>query len=297
MARRAKTQKLANLTMSSPVLFDVLEQATARLQAAGSDEPQANAEWLLACVLGVTRTWLLAHRDYPLSNEELSQYHSYLTRKASGEPLAHIVGHQPFGGLDIRVSPDVLIPRPETEELVDIVTALFDKRGTYHFLDMCTGSGCIACLLAKRFARAQVLAVDVSEKALAVAQQNIRQFNLQERVYLLQSNLWEQVQGTFDLIVSNPPYIPTAIVDTLTPEVLCEPRLALDGGPDGLEVVRPLCRVAEDYLNPGGWLALELCQGQAAAVARGLTEIGWQATVKKDIVGIERFVLAQKLNK
>ncbi len=282
--------------MTSPLLVDVLEEAATRLRVAGSDEPQANAEWLLACVLGVTRTWLLAHREYPLSDKELSQYNHYLTRKAAGEPLAHIVGYQPFGGLDIVVSPDVLIPRPETEELVDIVTALFDKKGTYHFLDMCTGSGCIACLLAKRFVRAQVLAVDVSKEALAIAQQNIRQFNLCDRVHLLQSNLWEQVQGTFDLIISNPPYIPTNIVDTLTPEVLCEPRLALDGGPDGLDVVRPLCRVAADYLNPGGWLALELCQGQAAAVARGLIEIGWQATIKKDIVGIERFVLAQKSN-
>ena len=274
---------------------ELLQKATSRLFQANSDEPQPNAEWLLACVLGVTRTWLLAHGDYSLSEKEVSRYEKYISRKATGEPLAHIVGYQPFAGLDIIVTPDVLIPRPVTEELVDLVSALYDRKAPHAFLDMCTGSGCIACALAKRFARAQVLAVDVSEKALAVAQENIKKFRLSEQVHLMKSNLWEGVQGTFDLIVSNPPYIPTQIVDTLTPEVLHEPRLALDGGQDGLEVVRPLCSAAADYLNPGGWLALELCKGQAAAVARGLAEIGWQAGVKKDIVGIERFILAQKI--
>lgn len=277
------------------ILAELLQQATARLTKANSDEPQANAEWLLACVLGVTRTWILAHGDYILSESELALYEKYLTRKAAGEPMSHIVGYQPFDGMDIIVSPDVLTPRPETEELVEIVSALFDKQSVHTFLDMCTGSGCIACALARRFMHAQVLAVDVSEKALSVAAQNIKKFKLHERVHLLQSDLWEGVTGTFDLIISNPPYIPSQIVDTLTREVLHEPRLALDGGPDGLDIVRPLCSVASDYLNPGGWLVLELCKGQAAAVARGLTEIGWRASVKKDIVGIERFVLAQKI--
>ena len=276
-------------------LAEILSHAVIRLTRSGSDEPQANAEWLLACVLNVTRTWLLAHGDYVLSENELALYEKYLTRKAAGEPLSHIVGYQPFDGMDIIVSPDVLTPRPETEELVELVSALYDKKGAYTFLDMCTGSGCIACALARRFPRARVLGVDISEKALAVAAENIKKFRLHERVQLAQSNLWESVTGTFDLIISNPPYIPSQIVDTLTQEVLKEPRLALDGGADGLDVVRPLCSVAADYLNPGGWLALELCQGQAAAVARGLAEIGWQAVVKKDIVGIERFVLAQKI--
>lgn len=276
-------------------IAQLLPQAAERLTRAGSDEPQANAQWLLACLLGVTRTWLLAHPDYTLTEQELALYEKQLARKAAGEPLSHIVGYQPFCGLDIVVTPDVLTPRPETEELVDLATGLFDKKGMYHLIDMCTGSGCIACALAKRFARAQVLAVDVSEKALAVAQENIKKFKLQEQVHLLQSDVWENVQGTFDLIISNPPYIPSQIVDTLTQEVLHEPRLALDGGADGLDLVRALCSVAADYLNPGGWLALELCKGQAAAVARGLSEIGWQTDVKKDIVGIERFVLAQKI--
>ena len=276
-------------------ITQLLSSATQRLTAAGSDEPQANAEWLLACVLNVTRTWILAHPDYTPNETELDLYEKYITRKADGEPLSHIVGYQPFCGMDILVSPDVLTPRPETEELVDLVTALYDKKQSYAFLDMCTGSGCIACALAKRFPRAQIMAVDISEKALAIAHQNIQKFRLFEQVHLLQSDLWEGVQGAFDLIIANPPYIPTEIVNTLTREVLREPRLALDGGQDGLDIVRGMCSVAGDYLNAGGWLALELCKGQAAAVARGLNEIGWRASVKKDIVGIERFVLAQKI--
>lgn len=273
----------------------LLPKAVSYLEKAQSDEPQANAEWLLACVLNVSRTWVLAHPEYVLSAEEKDTFARYIKRKATGEPLSHIVGYQPFCGMDIIVSPDVLTPRPETEELVELVTPLFDRKASLSFLDMCTGSGCIALALAAKFPKAQILAVDKSEKALQIAQENVQKFRRQEQVHLLQSDVWENVHGTFDLIISNPPYIPSEIVDTLTREVLCEPRLALDGGADGLDIVREICNAADTYLNPGGWLAMELCQGQAAAVARGLTEIGWKATVKKDIVGIERFVLAQKI--
>ena len=272
----------------------LLLQAEKHLTAAGSDEPQANAQWLLACVLNVSRTWVLAHPEYELSAQEENTFSHFLKRKAAGEPLAHIVGYQPFCGLDILVSPDVLIPRPETEELVELVSALFPRNVPLTFLDMCTGSGCIALALAAKFPCAQILAADISQQALQVAQKNVQKFRRAEQVHLLQSDVWEHVQGTFDLIISNPPYIPSEIVDTLTREVLCEPRPALDGGADGLDVVREICNAADSYLNPGGVLALELCKGQAAAVARGLTEIGWKASVKKDIVGIERFVLAQK---
>ena len=275
-------------------IAELLAKAIQHLTDHGSDEPEANAQWLLACVLNVSRTWVLAHPEYELSEQEKNIFARYIKRKANGEPLSHIVGFQPFCGMDIIVSPDVLTPRPETEELVELFSALFDRKAPLTILDMCTGSGCIALALAAKFPKSQILAADISAKALAVAQENIKKFRRQEQVHLLQSNVWENVQGTFDLIVSNPPYIPSEIVDTLTREVLCEPRLALDGGADGLDVVREICNAADSYLNPGGILALELCKGQAAAVARGLTEIGWRATVKKDIVGIERFVLAQK---
>lgn len=273
---------------------DLLQTAVTRLENAHIEEPQANAEFLLAHVLNVTRTWVFVNGAFDVSPTDEKLFFSLLCRKESGVPLAHITGVQPFCGLDILVTPDTLIPRPETENLVEIISEKFDKKGHYTFIDMCTGSGCIAVALAVKFPHAQVLAVDVSHKALQVAAQNVRKHKLDERVHLLQSNLWEEVSGTFDLIISNPPYIPTENLAALSAEVKQEPRLALDGGADGYEITRPLCQVAESYLNPGGWLALELDDGQPWPLARGLEEIGWRAEVKKDIFNVERFVLAQK---
>lgn len=275
-------------------IAQLLQTATATLASAGSDEPEANAQWLLAFVLSVTRTWVLANGGFEISNQDQAQFEKLLARKAGGEPLSHITGVQPFCGIDIIVTPDVLTPRPETEDLVEQASAHFDKKGRYTFLDMCTGSGCIAVALAKKFPNARVLAVDVSAEALQVAQQNIRKHKVDERVQLLQSNLWEDVMGTFDLIIANPPYIPTENLDGLTREVRREPRLALDGGADGFEITRPLCQAADSFLNPGGLLALELDDGQAWPLARGLAEIGWQAQVKKDIFNVERFVFATR---
>ncbi len=275
-------------------LAQLLQTATDTLTAAGSDEPEANAQWLLAYVLGVTRTWVLANGSFEISAKDQAQFEKLLARKAEGEPLSHITGVQPFCGLDIIVTPDVLTPRPETEDLVQQAAARFERKGAYTFLDMCTGSGCIAVALAKQFPNARVLAVDVSADALQVAQQNIRKHKLDDRVQLLQSNLWEEVMGTFDLIIANPPYIPTENLDGLTREVKHEPHLALDGGADGFEVTRPLCQAADSFLNPGGLLALELDDGQAWPLVRGLAEIGWQAEVKKDIFNVERFVFATR---
>ncbi len=275
-------------------LAQLLARAQARLSAAQSDEPEANSQWLLAYVLGVTRTWVLANSSFEISAKDQQQFEKLLARKEQGEPLSHIVGVQPFCGLDIIVSPDVLTPRPETEDLVQQVAAHFEHKGRYTFLDMCTGSGCIAVALAVKFPNARVLAVDISQAALQIAQQNIRKHKVEQRVQLLQSNLWEEVMGTFDLIIANPPYIPTQNLANLTREVQHEPRLALDGGADGYDVTRPLCQAADSFLNPGGLLALELDDGQAWPLARGLSEIGWQAQVKKDIFNVERFVFATR---
>lgn len=275
-------------------IAQLLAQAAARLTAAHSDEPQANSEWLLAHVLGVARTWVLANGDFEISGSDQAQFEKLLARKENGEPLSHIVGMQPFCGLDILVTPDVLTPRPETEDLVEQAAAHFERKGRYTFLDMCTGSGCIAVALAVKFPSARVLAVDISQAALKVAQENIRKHKLQERVQLLQSNLWEEVTGTFDLIIANPPYIPTENLAALTREVQHEPMLALDGGADGFEITRPLCQAADSFLAPGGLLALELDDGQAWPLARGLQEIGWRAEVKKDIFNVERFVFASR---
>lgn len=273
---------------------EILQTAISRLQNAQISEPQANAEFLLAHVLGVARTWVLVNASFTPSENDTKIFFSLLARKAQGVPLAHITGVQPFCNLEIIVSPDVLIPRPETEHLVELVSARFERKKDYTFLDMCTGSGCIAVALAKQFPNARVLAVDISEKALQIAYQNVKKYKVENRVQLLQSNLWENVMGTFDLIISNPPYIPTENLASLSAEVKREPRLALDGGADGYEITRPLCAAADSYLNPGGLLAVELDDGQPWPLARGLAEIGWRAEVKKDIFNVERFVFAQK---
>ena len=275
-------------------LARLLQIATTRLTAAHSDEPQANSQWILAHVLGVTRTWVLVNSNFEISAKDQARFEKLLARKEAGEPLSHIIGVQPFCGLDILVTPEVLTPRPETEDLVEQAAAHFERKGRYTFLDMCTGSGCIAVALAVKFPNAHVLAVDISQAALKVAQENIRKHKLSERVQLLQSNLWEEVMGTFDLIIANPPYIPTENLAALTREVRHEPRLALDGGADGYAVTRPLCQAADSFLAPGGLLALELDDGQAWPLVRGLQEIGWQATVKKDIFNVERFVFATR---
>ena len=273
---------------------ELLQRAVSHLKKSKCDEPEANAQFLLAHVLGVARTWVLVHGAFEISEKEEKLFFSLLTRKENGVPLAYITGVQPFCGLDILVTPNTLIPRPETENLVEIIAEKFEKKEHYTFIDMCTGSGCIAVALAVKFPNAQVLAVDISSETLQVAAQNIRKHKLTERVHLLQSNLWENVMGSFDLIIANPPYIPTENLSVLSAEVKQEPRLALDGGIDGYDVTRPLCQAADSYLNPGGWLALELDDGQAWPLARGLEEIGWRAEVKKDIFNVERFVLAQK---
>ena len=277
-----------------PTISHVLQGAVQRLEAAGSDEPHANAQSLLAHVRGLRRTRELANGGAPFPADKAALFSRLLARKEAGEPLSHIVGMQPFCGLDIRVTPDVLTPRPETEELVERCAAQSERQGRYTFLDMCTGSGCIAVALANKFPNAAVLAVDISAAALRVAQENARLHRVDTRIQFLQSDLWENVMGTFDLIISNPPYIPTAQLAGLTREVKHEPRLALDGGEDGYAVTRPLCEAADGYLNPGGLLALELCQGQPWPLARGLMEIGWKAEVKKDIFNIERFVFARR---
>ena len=278
-----------------PLISQLLQEAEQRLTVSGSDEPQANAQWLLAYALGVSRTWVLANGGENVSSEACEAFTKMLSRKEAGEPLSHIVGVQPFCGLDMRVTPDVLTPRPETEELVELCAAQFDRKGRYEFLDMCTGSGCIAVALANKFPNSAITAVDISTAALQVAQENARLHRLEERIRFLQSDLWENVMGAFDLIISNPPYIPTADLAGLTREVKHEPRLALDGGADGYAVTRPLCEAADGYLKPDGLLALELCQGQPWPLARGLMEIGWKAEVKKDIFNIERFVFARKI--
>lgn len=274
---------------------DSLAQAEQVLTQSGCTEPRANAEFLLAHLLHMSRTWLTAFGQELLPADKQQAYERLVARHANGEPLAYITGFQPFCNLEISVTPDVLIPRPETEELVDWAAHFFNPAAPLKILDLCTGSGCIALALAAQLPHACVTAVDISPRALQVARHNAERLKLQEKITFIESNLWEKVQGDFDIIVSNPPYIPSGDLPGLMREVQAEPALALDGGPDGLQLTRQIIRRAGRFTHAGSILGLELCQGQPAGVAALLNGLGWRATVKKDIFGIERFVLAQKI--
>ena len=274
---------------------DSLAQAEQVLTQSGCTEPRANAEFLLAHLLHTSRTWLTAFGQEPLPADKHQAYERLVARHAAGEPLAYITGFQPFCNLEISVTPDVLIPRPETEELVDWAAHFFNPAAPLKILDLCTGSGCIALALAAQLPHACVTAVDISPRALQVARHNAERLKLQEKITFIESDLWKNVQGDFDIIVSNPPYIPSGDLPGLMREVQAEPALALDGGPDGLQLTRQIIRRAGRFTHAGSILGLELCQGQPAGVAALLNGLGWRATVKKDIFGIERFVLAQKI--
>lgn len=272
----------------------LLERAETVLKNAHTQQPRAEAEFLLAAALGLTRTRVLAFANEPVSEEDEKKFWSFIEQKKRGLPVAYITGETDFCGLTLRADPRALAPRPETEELAQYCANLFERGADPDILDLCTGSGCIALALAAKFPRGRVIAADVSEDALNLAAENARLTKLQEKVQLVQSDLFENVSGAFDLIVSNPPYIPAGGLAALTPEVLSEPRLALDGGEDGLDVIRRIAEAAADYLNPRGTLALEIAQGQAPAVCALFDARRWEGGVKKDFAGVDRFVFARR---
>lgn len=234
-------------------MMELLQQAIAQLKAAGCETPQLDAEVLLAHVLGCERYELYTAIGRQSSVVSQNKFNDYIERRMKREPVAYITGFKEFWSMPIKVTPAVLIPRPETESLVE--QAL--QKGGASILDLCTGSGCIAAALAKELPQAQITVSDISKEALAVARENLKFAG--ERITFVQGSLFENIQGPFDLIVSNPPYIPTAVLSGLEPEVnVYEPRLALGGGADGLDFVRNIRRNAPKYLKKGGWLLMEV---------------------------------------
>lgn len=271
----------------------LISKATQILEQFRTPQPQAEAEFLLAAAEGTSRTQILAFSSQQVSAQDEQKFLSFIERKKHGVPVAYITGESDFGGLILHSDARALAPRPETEELAQYCANLFERGANPDILDLCTGSGCIALYLAAKFPRARVTAADISQDALQLAAENARLTKLQDRVQLLQSDLFENISGTFDLIVSNPPYIPSAEIPGLSAEVQHEPKLALDGGADGLDAVRQIISVAADYLNPQGTLALEIGAGQAATVCSFFDGNRWDGGVKKDFAGVERFIFAR----
>ena len=259
----------------------------------GIDSPRLDAEILLAHVLHKERIYLYAHYDEPMNPEELAAYRELVKKRANRFSVAHILGSQPFMGLDFKVSEDVLIPRPETEMLVETVVAAAEGTAPA-IVDIGTGSGAIILSLLHYLPKAQGTGVDISPKALAIAAENGKALGLDERVTWVESDLFTNVSpGPYDWIVSNPPYLTQHDMEVLQPEVRHDPALALYGGPDGLDIYRRLAKESPAFVKKGGHCIVEIGAGQTEDVIAIFTAGGAYAHEKtvKDYGGIERVLL------
>ncbi len=302
-----------------------LASAVERLEAADVGSPRMNAETLLMFILGVNRAYLYAHPERELTSEEETRYDEALAQRASRMPSQYITGHQEFWGLDFVVSPAVLIPRPETEHVVETVLEL--ARGVPHprIVDVGTGSGCIAVALAHELKNAEIYAVDLSADVLEIARANAARLQLDGRVRFLQCDVLTPIGDAptlchpersevavatersrrplpaiefhdFDFVVSNPPYVGFGEADKVQKSVFeFEPRMAVFAGENGLDVIRPLVEQAHDALKTGGWLALEIGYSMRDAVVDLLSPAEWEEIrVVPDLQGIPRVVMARK---
>ena len=282
-----------------PIVDAALMEAEAILAAAGVETPRADAEWLLAGILGVGRAALAVNARRPLVAVSAARYDDAVQRRARREPLQRILGWEEFRGLRFRLTPDVLIPRPETELFVELALGLLPAPGSGQrprVLDVGTGSGCIACAVAHERHDVAVTAVDVSAAAAAVARRNVDALGVGVRVVV--ADLVTATAGaSVDLLVANLPYLPDTLIGALAPEVAeHEPRLALAGGPDGLDVIRRLIPGARRVLRSGGAVMLETSgAAQAHAVAGLLAAAGFVDVVTHDdLAGVTRFAAGRR---
>jgi len=279
---------------------EALQKGRHYLKNRNISSPALDAQVLLSAVTGLDRTELVLKGDQPLLPEQQERYQRLLERRAVGEPVAYLTGHKEFMGLDFKVTPSVLIPRPDTELLVETARELLDRsKGRPVAVDVGTGSGAIAVSLAVLLPNLQVHAVDISAPALVVARENAQRHRVAERVRFHLGSLLEplapELKGGVSLIAANLPYIPAGDMAGLMTDVKdFEPKLALDGGPDGLDLYRELVPQAYRYLHPGGSLLMEIGPGQGEGACLLLPEDRWSARVKADLAGRERLVVAEK---
>lgn len=268
-------------------LKEALAKAVDKLQQMEVPDADIDAWYLLSYVTGLDRAAFFLHGEEPMAEPDMIRYRDLVTKRGERIPLQHLTGEQEFMGLDFHVNEHVLIPRQDTECLVERVLPYVDGK---RVLDVCTGSGCIAIAIAKLGKPFIVHGVDISEEALAVARQNATELNAS--VELFAGDLMTKMDGQYDVIVSNPPYIPPSVIEGLMPEVrLHEPMLALDGGQDGLEFYRKIAGQAVARLAPNGRLFLEIGCEQAAAVAEILQKQGYrEVQVFQDLAGKDRIV-------
>jgi release factor glutamine methyltransferase len=271
-------------------VLKVLQWTQGRFTERGLDTPRLDAEVLLAHVLGKDRVGLYTHFDQPLKPEELTSYRELIKRRLANEPVAYLVGQREFRSLTLHVDARVLVPRPDTETLVEVALSLLPP-GAARVVDVGTGSGAIALALKSARPLDDVHAIDRSDDALAVARDNGTRLSLEVTWHAGDLLAPVRALAPFDLIVSNPPYIATGELASLQAEVQREPRAALDGGPDGLVVIRRLITESVLLLGPGGALAMEVGDTQSDAVCSLLTAANFtKITATKDLAGIARVV-------
>jgi release factor glutamine methyltransferase len=276
-------------------LKDALQSGITRLEAAHVGSPRLNAETLLMFVLGCDRVHLYAHSERALTNEEVLGYDQALAERAQGVPAQYVTGHQEFWGLDLVVSPAVLIPRPETEHVVETVLELAESRSGLRIADVGTGSGCIALALAKELPDADIYATEVSEEALEIARANAVRLQLDARIHFHRADLLAGGEEfTFDFVVSNPPYVAESEADSVEAQVRkFEPKAAVFSGPTGFEVYRRLIPQAEQGMRPEGWLVMEIgfrSRDQVVSLLKGWRDL----RVIEDLQGIPRVIAARR---
>jgi release factor glutamine methyltransferase len=276
-----------------------IKEGSLVLDLAGVPEARREAGSLLAVVLEKDRTFLISHADEQLNEKQLNKFQEWIQRRSLGEPLQYITGMQDFYGRELLVTPDVLIPRPETELLVESALRLLQESNSL-FCDVGTGSGCIAITMLAEKRDLRGVALDVSEAALAIARQNALRLVVHERLSFTLSNCFDALtpdQDEFDLIVSNPPYVSAAAIPGLQREVKDhEPLVALSPGPDGLSVVRRLIEDAPRFLRNDGYLLLEIGYDQGDATEQLVKSSGFRLIeIRPDLQGIPRIVILQKI--
>jgi release factor glutamine methyltransferase len=278
-------------------VLELLRWTTDHFARRGIETPRLDAECLLAAAMGVDRMRLYIDFDKPASPAERDRFRVFVKRRADERvPVAHLVGHKEFWSFPLKVTSDVLSPRPDTETLVAAALDLLpDREAEARVLDIGTGSGAVALVIARERPKARVVATDVSAAALAVAAQNARELGVADRLQFVEGSLYEPVgPGPFDLVVSNPPYVAESERRRLPPELAHEPEVALFAGPDGLAVLRELVAGVAPLLLPGAGFAVELAPAQAQIVARWCGATGLRdVTIHRDLANRSRVVSAR----
>ena len=278
------------------IIEEILKKEINNLKENNIEDSTLKAKILLANILKVKKEYLLIHSEEEVKQEDKIKYENCIKELIKGKPLQYITNNQEFMELNFYVDENVLIPQPDTEILVEKAIEIAETTQKNKILDMCTGSGCIAISLAKKINNAQITAVDISNSALNVANKNVINNNVENKIIFINSDMFNNIEEKFDIIVSNPPYIETETINKLEIEVQNEPHLALDGGIDGLKFYKIIANNAFKYLNENGYLLLEIGYNQQNSVTQLLQDIGKYKNIEtiKDLGGNYRVVIARK---